>query len=114
MTDERKALEYVAQQYSIIDHLVAKVYGPGVRFESLSAFGQNTIESLARESGMLDPQSERKQSGSQMNQLRKQVEGLEERLAEALKENQSLWEENEDMRMELYTDGEVSQETSDN
>lgn len=102
MDEDREALKYVAQQYSIIDHLTRKVYGPGVRFEQLSAFGQNQIEALARDSGLLEPQREPKQAESQINTLRRNLVELEEKLVLALRENQDLWEENEQLKQELY------------
>jgi hypothetical protein len=99
MTEDMEVARYVAQQQSIMDALTRKIYGPRIKFERLSAFGQNTIETLARDSKLLmehpalNPRDDEPE-------LRAKVARLEERLEEALRENQDLWEENGELKLE--------------
>jgi hypothetical protein len=88
---------YIAQQQNEIDHLVRKVYGKDVRFEQLSPLGQHTIESLARERSAPPPITHHIRS----ERLSAEYEALKEKVAELLRENMDLWEENEQLRIEL-------------
>jgi hypothetical protein len=105
MTEDIEAARYVAQQQSIMDALTRKIYGPRARFERLSAFGQNTIETMARNSKMLD-NSEHPSFGIHspvrtIEGLRQKLGETQQQLEESLRHNQELWQENEDLRLEL-------------
>ena len=95
--------KYIAKHQNILDHLTRKVYGSKVKFESLSPFGQNTIESLARERALIsDPDPELRHAKVEAATLRHENAELQQKLSAALVDNQDLWEEIESLRMEQY------------
>lgn len=101
--NEDELQRFLAKEANALDHLTRKIHGPGVKFESLSAFGQNTIEKLVREHALVsDPNPDVRQAKIEAMELRRENTVLVERLSTALKENQDLWEENEELKVELY------------
>lgn len=95
--------KHIAKHQNTLDNLTRKVYGHGVRFENLSPFGQYTIESLARERHLIsDPDPELRHAKVEAATLRHENTELQEKLTSALNENQDLWEENEELRLQLY------------
>lgn len=89
--------KFLAQEQNLLDHLTAKVYGPHIKFEKLSALGQYSIESLARQRIYNTPSTE----NDQVEHLHREIGVLWEKLAKALKDNQELWEENEQLKLEI-------------
>lgn len=98
MDEENEALRYVAEQQNLIDAITRRIYGTTVKFEHLSAFGQRTVETLARKESSVS--TEARHYGENLNKQRAEIEELESRLADLLRENQELWEENESYRLE--------------
>lgn len=103
MSSEEELHKHIAQQQNMMDNLTRKVYGGHVKFEHLSPFGQHTIESLARERSLIsDPDPELRHAKVEAATLRMENTDLQSRLTEALRENQDLWEKNEELLMEIY------------
>lgn len=103
MANEEELDKFIAKHQNILDHLTRKVYGNHVKFESLSPFGQHTIESLARERALMsDPDPELRHAKVEAATLRHENTELQQKLTSALNENQDLWEENEELRLQLY------------
>lgn len=101
--NEDELNKHVAKQQNTLDNLTRKIYGGNIRFESLSPFGQYTVESLARQRALIsDPDPELRHAKAEAVTLRYEVTELEKKLSEALRENQDLWEKNEELMMELY------------
>lgn len=99
--NEEDLNKYLAKQQNVLDHLARKIYGGQVKFDNLSPFGQHTIESLARERSLLsDPDPELRQAKTEVATLRQELHEANAKLAAALRDNQDLWEENEELRME--------------
>jgi|SRR6476646_3994168 len=101
--NEEDLNKFIAKHQNTLDSLTRKIYGHGVKFESLSPFGQNTIESLARERHLIsDPDPELRHSKMEAATLRHENAELQQKLTSALNENQDLWEDNEELRLQLY------------
>lgn len=100
MTDELD--KHIAKQQNALDNLTRKIYGGQLRFEQLSPFGQYTVEALARERALIsDPDPELRTAKAEAATLRYENTDLSKRLSEALRENQDLWEANEELRLQL-------------
>lgn len=100
---EEELNQFLAKEQNTLDHLTRKIYGPSMKFERLSPFGQYTIESLARERALAsDPDPELRHAKAEVVTLRREIEVLTNKLADALQDNQELWEENEELKMEIY------------
>lgn len=105
--------EFLAKEQNTLDHLTTKIYGPGMKFEKLSVLGQYTIESLARQKAMIsDPDPALRTAKSQIVDLSREIEILNDKLAKALRDNQDLWEENEQLRLEVIDHGTEKNNTS--
>ena len=101
--NEDELNKYLAKEQNILDHLTSKIYGPGAKFDRLSPFGQYTIESLARERALVsDPDPDLRHAKVEAMTLRMEIAELNEKLSVALRENQDLWEQNEELLLELY------------
>ena len=98
--DEHDLTAWLTKEQNVMDHLTRKIYGPHAKFEKLSAFGQNTIEGLARDRAMIsDPDPEMRSVMARNIDLERENSEISKRLAVALQENQDLWEENQEYRM---------------
>ena len=94
---------YLAKEQNALDHITRKIYGKHVKFENLSPFGQHTVEALARERAVIsDPDPELRHAKMEAANLRHENTELEQKLKQALNENQDLWEKNEELMMEIY------------
>lgn len=101
--DEKDLDKFIAKHQNTLDHLTRRLYGGQMTFERLSPFGQYTVEALARERSLIsDPDPELRHAKMEAATLRHELTETQEKLAEALRENQDLWEANEELRMELY------------
>lgn len=103
MMNEDSLEQYIAKEQNMVDHLTKEMYGSGIKFESLSAIGQYTIEAKARERLLSnDPNPELRTAKVENIDLRAENARLEKRLAAALRDNQELWEQNEEYRLREY------------
>lgn len=101
--NEEELNKNIAKHQNTLDNLTRKVYGHGIKFESLSPFGQHTIESLARERALIsDPDPELRHAKMEAATLRHETHELQTKLTAALQDNQDLWEELEELRLQLY------------
>ena len=101
--NEEELNKHIAKQQNDLDRLTRKVYGGEIKFESLSPFGQYTVESLARTRALMsDPDPELRTAKAENATLRVENNDLQQKLAEALRDNQDLWEKNEELLLELY------------
>lgn len=99
--NEHDLTAYLTKEQNIQDHLTRKIYGPHAKFEHLSAFGQNTIEKLARERAMVsDPDPELRAAIARSLDLERENADLSTQLSEALRNVEDLWHENEQLKME--------------
>lgn len=103
MENEEELHRFLAKEQNTYDHLTAKIYGKNIKFEHLSPFGQNTIESLARERALIsDPDPDLRHAKAEAVTLRMEIAELNDKLAQALRDNQELWLENEDLKNVIY------------
>lgn len=103
MMNEESLDEFLAREQNLLDHLTRKIHGPGIKFERLSAFGQHTIEAMARQQVLAsDPDPELRAVRAQNVDLVQENKNLSAKLAAALRDNQDLWEENEEYKMREY------------
>lgn len=103
MKDEEALNRYLAKEQNTLDHLTRKMYGGKIKFEHLSPWGQYTIESLAREHALVgDPDPELRTAKVQLIDLTRENAELSSKLAKTLRDYEELWEENEELRMEIY------------
>lgn len=94
---------FLAKEQNTIDYLTRVMYGPDIKFERLSAIGQHTIEQMARNRVLAtDPDPELRASRAEVIDLKQENTELTKKLAAALRDNQELWEENEDYRIREY------------
>lgn len=101
--NEKDLDKFIAKHQNTLDHLTRKLYGEGMKFERLSPFGQYTVEAMARERALIsDPDPELRHAKMEAATLRHELTETQEKLAKALRENQDLWEKNEELMMELY------------
>jgi ABC-type phosphate transport system auxiliary subunit len=94
--DDEALNKYIADQQNLHDHLTRKMYGSDTKFEQLSAFGQHTIEAIAREFRRAKL-SDQKEPDDKF--LRSEVQRLSSEVDKLKRENYDLWEENEMYRL---------------
>jgi chromosome segregation ATPase len=101
--NEEELNKHIAKQQNDLDRLTRNIYGGQIKFESLSPFGQYTVESLARQRALMsDPDPELRTAKAEAATLRYENHNLQQKLTEALRENQDLWEKNEELLLEIY------------
>lgn len=110
--DEHDLTVFLVSEQNRLDHITKRLYGPNAKFEHLSAFGQNTVEHLSRARATIsDPDPELKAAIARTRDLEYELELTTKKLAEALRENQDLWEENEEIKMKELDEGLPSRRT---